>query len=81
MPIGRPFLDSSGTRGRPKIISHVVARTQQGKKIRFEQLNATHIKLTIINDISTENRTIKINKNDGIALAHWLLDVCSSKGK
>lgn len=81
------FIDSSGTRGRPRFENRTLNRTIQGKTIVFEPLSATHIQLRIqtpkwlYGTGSTAifpDRTIRVTKKDAIKLAHWLLDTCST---
>ena len=84
MPAGRPFIDAHAVRGKPKQTSRQLARTKAGKDIRFEPYNSTHISLKIptYNQMnSLYIREIRVHKKDGIKLAHWLLDICTtSKG-
>lgn len=71
--MNRPFLDAQGKRGKPRLTSRAVNRTNDGKGIRFRLFNSTHITV----EYPGCAKAIPVNKKDGIRLAHWLLDECS----
>lgn len=78
--MNRPFLDAHGKRGKPRLVSHSIGASKEGKKIRFELLNETHISLNIplYNQMNTPYvKKVRITKKDGVRLAYWLLDECS----
>lgn len=77
MPLGRPFIDSKGKIGKPKLTSKTVANSLEGKQIRFDLFNSTHI--TVRSPARVKETIVRVNKKDGIKLAHWLLDKCTTK--
>lgn len=82
MPLGVPFKDSGGHRGRGLATetSRLIAKVDKTRQIKFRLGPKGYIYLELPKQLVTPHYTtkqIKITHTNAIGLAHWLLDNCS----